>query len=1549
MKRRARRSSAQRSPTKAELAARVEALERSLARERARRKALANALTTSAEQQAATADILRVISNSPSNVQPVFDAALHSSIRLVGAFTGTVCLISNGVQQVVAFLSLGEAADDAVQHYSGPVDRSPLLNAALRERRPLVVNDVLAAATNLLSATAARARGYNSLLLVPMIRGAEVIGTISVGYRARNAVTDTHVELLKTFADQAVIAIENVRLLTELQEKNRSLSEALAQQTATAEILRIISSSPTDVQPVFDAIVTSAVRLLGGFSGVLARLVGDELRLAASTSTGGAGDDALRSFYPFRVDSNPIAVKVIREKAVFAIADTEADLDIWPEFRDVARARGFRSDILVPLIRDDRAVGLIAVTRREPHRSTDEEIALLQTFATQAVIAIENVRLFTELEEKNHALTESLDQQTATSEVLRVISRSPTDVQPVFDAIATSARELCRGLGGAVFTYDGLLIHLAAVSNVEADAIEALRRAYPMPVSRASASSRAILEHAVVMIADVFDTPGYEHDAVATAGGFRSVVAVPMLRDGAPIGCITVTKSEPRAFTNGEVHLLSTFADQAVIAIENVRLFTELQEKNRAVTEALERQTATGEILRAISQSPTDVQPVFDSIVESAARLCRGIGGSLLLFDGELVHLAAVTQGGSTAAVQAYRKSYPRPVTRELAGGRAIVDRTVVHIPDTEDDPEPHLRGIMRNFGLRAMLVAPMLREDAVLGALVVSRVEPGPFTAPQIELLKTFADQAVIAIENVRLFTELQEKNRALTEAHAQVTKSLNHQTATSDILRVISRSPTSVEPVFESIVHSSVRLLGGLSGVLMRVVGDEIHLAALTSTSRTGDDAVRAMYPILRSAVPAWQAVDEQRPLVIEDTETDPRLPERAREMTRARGVRSQLLVPMVRDTASIGLVVVTRAAPGGFTADEIDLLKTFADQAVIAIENVRLFTELQEKNRAVTEALEQQTATSEILRVISQSPTDSQPVFDTVVRNAVQLCGAAYGRVYRLDGEVIHLVANYNVTPQHLDHWQRTFPRPLSDGRILRQVLTTGRVLSVPDVFSQEGIGPSARATFRDMGVQSALFVPMLRQGQVVGEITLMHRETAGFNDTHVALLETFADQAVIAIENVRLFTELQQRTRQLTRSVDELTALGEVSRAVSSTLDLETVLTTIVTRANELCGTDGAGIYEFDVTAGAFRLRATKNFSDELIEASRTAPLRHGEGIMGRLAETRQPMQIPDITVEGAYQSRVRDILIRNGYRALLSVPLLRDEDLIGALTVGRQTAGEFPAGIVDLLRTFASQSSLAIQNARLFHELEIKSRELEVASRHKSEFLASMSHELRTPLNAVIGFSDVLLEQMFGEVNDKQAEYLRDILASGKHLLSLINDILDLSKIEAGRMELDLTEFDLPLAIDNALTLMRERASRRGIALQHAVDERLGEIRADERKVKQVLLNLLSNAVKFTPEGGRIDVRAALADGTVEISVTDTGIGIAPADHTAVFEEFRQVGRADRKAEGTGLGLALCRKFVELHGGRIWLKSEVGHGSTFTFTLPLAGPVSDRGH
>ena len=763
---------------------------------------------------------------------------------------------------------------------------------------------------------------------------------------------------------------------------------------------------------------------------------------------------------------------------------------------------------------------------------------------------------------------------------------------------------------------------------------------------------------------------------------------------------------------------------------------------------------------------------------------------------------------------------------------------------------------------------------------------------------------------------------------ARDQAEEALEQQTAMSEILRVMSRSPTDVQPVFDLVAQRAGKLCNAEVAVVSRFDGKLIELAAIDGVVPEAVRIVRGLYPMqLAAGTITARAVRGSAVVHTADVLADPDYA--LKDFAQAAHFRAGLGVPIVRDRRVIGSIFVGRGTPGLFADSQVDLLKAFADQAAIAIENVRLFNETKE-------ALEQQTTTSELLKLIGRSAFDVQPVFESLAESAVKLCAAERGLIFRFDGHVLRIAVSHNVSPELREFFNQN---PIPPGRnsnagraaLERRTIHNHDVLSDPEY----SYGGSLVDPYR-----TVLAVPMLKADELLGVIVIYRHEVRPFTDSQVTLMKTFADQAAIAIENVRLFRELETRTKQLTRSVEELKALGEVGQAVSSTLDLPTVLRTIVSRATRLASMSGGAIYEYDDARAEFHLHATDNFSNELVEALGAAPIPKGEGAIGGLAVAGEPVQIHDIADEGSYQSRVREILIRSGYRSLLAVPLLRENLLLGGLVVTRNSTGAFAPEVIDLLNTFATQSALAIQNARLFREIEQKSRELEAASRHKSEFLANMSHELRTPLNAIIGFSEVLSERMFGEINDKQAEYLSDILESGRHLLSLINDILDLSKIEAGRMELEPTDFDLPAAIESALILVRERAQRHGVRLGRTIDERLGMIRADERKVKQVLLNLLSNALKFTPSGGTVDVLAHVNDGEARISVWDTGIGIAPEDQKAVFEEFRQVGTVSKKIEGTGLGLAISRKFIELHGGRIWVESQVGAGSTFAFTLPV---------
>jgi signal transduction histidine kinase len=587
-----------------------------------------------------------------------------------------------------------------------------------------------------------------------------------------------------------------------------------------------------------------------------------------------------------------------------------------------------------------------------------------------------------------------------------------------------------------------------------------------------------------------------------------------------------------------------------------------------------------------------------------------------------------------------------------------------------------------------------------------------------------------------------------------------------------------------------------------------------------------------------------------------------------------------------------------------------------------------------KRLAEALAREVTTSEILRVISQSQTDLQPVFEVIVRSAAQLCEATFAVMHRFDGQVVTFDAHYGMTEQEVAGSRDRFPLPTDRGTAVGRAILDRRTSHIHDIRLDAEYGVRAwQALFR-----TVLAVPLLREGVPVGAIGLWRREVQPFSEKQIKLVETFAAQAVIAIENVRLFKELEARNSALTESLEQQTATSEILRVISSSpTDAQPVFDAIAANAAHLCSANDAQLLRVEGEI----LRLVAAFGVSAMPSVRRLTRGH---LVGRAVIDRKTIHVRDL--EQALAEYPESTAAQYGVQSALAVPLLRDGVALGVIRISRTEIQPFTDKQIVLLQTFADQAVIAIENVRLFKELEAsnqeiaeKSRQVEVASQHKSEFLANMSHELRTPLNAVIGFSEVLTDRMFGELNEKQEEYLKDIHASGIHLLSLINDILDLSKVEAGRMELELTDFHLPTALDNALMLVRERAGRRSLALQMSVDERLGQIRADERKIRQVVLNLLSNAIKFTPEGGRIEVAAVSKDESVEVSVSDTGVGIAPEDQQAVFEEFRQVGTAEKKAEGTGLGLTLCRKFIELHGGRIWVKSQVGVGSTFTFTIP----------
>ena len=937
-----------------------------------------------------------------------------------------------------------------------------------------------------------------------------------------------------------------------------------------------------------------------------------------------------------------------------------------------------------------------------------------------------------------------------------------------------------------------------------------------------------------------------------------------------------------------------------------------------------EQQAATAEILRLIASSPDDARPVFDAIARHALRLCEGVSALVVRYNGELLQLVA-HENVAADRVDHVVESFPRRPVRTFPLGAAVLDRVVVNVPDLKASAQ--FTSVIRPTNIGSMIAVPLLRRGEPIGAIGISHRNRAAFSDEAIALLETFADQAVIAIENTRLFGELQERNRALAEA-------LDQQTGTSEILQVISSSPTDVRPVFAAMAASASRLCNAADAAIFQVDGNVLRLVAHEGAVPLGPVG-QFTAPLVRGSLTGRVAL-ERRMIQLADHQAEGDEYPEGTAIARRYGVRTMLGVPLLRAGEAVGLIAMRRTEVRPFIERENQLLQTFADQAVIAIENVRLFKELQERNKDLGEALERQTATADILRAISQAQTDVQPVFDAIADSAMRLFGAWGVLVWRYDGQLAALSAARGGSPGSgeamMERW-RTPRRPDRD-TFLDRTISARAIQQITDVETDPSVPAALLEGARERGWRSTMQVPMLRGEDVLGVIGVSRAQPGGFSPAEVTLLQTFADQAVIAIENARLLTELQSRTAQLQQSVGQLTALGEVGQAVSSSLDLETVLTTIVSRAVQLSGLDGGVIFEYDDVAEEFVQRVATGTG---LPAGR-AVIRKGEGVVGRTALTFEPVEVPDIDAGGAYEGRLREAIVESGARALLAVPIVREGRLLGGFGVSRKRPGEFRPETVDLLRTFATQSALAIQNARLF-------RQLEVANRHKSEFLASMSHELRTPLNAILGYSEMLQEDAQDAGQAGLVPDLGKINAAGKHLLELINAVLDLSKIEAGKMEIYLERFAVSALVDEIAAVVRPLADQGGNALAISCAPGVGEMRADQTKVRQTLFNLLSNACKFT-EKGTISLTVhrewTSSRGADEIvfEVADTGIGLSVEQMGRLFQDFSQADVATaKKYGGTGLGLALSRRLCRMMGGDITVRSEPSRGSTFTVRLP----------
>ena len=995
---------------------------------------------------------------------------------------------------------------------------------------------------------------------------------------------------------------------------------------------------------------------------------------------------------------------------------------------------------------------------------------------------------------------------------------------------------------------------------------------------------------------------------------------------------------------------------------------TDVARLTRERDEAREQQTATAEILRVIRASPTDVQPVFDMIAESASRLCEAQFCFVYRFDGRLLHFVA-HHSVSPEALEINRRAYPQPPSRKSLAARAILEQSVVQIPDVYADPEYALGELAAVCGYRSAIGIPILREGIPIGSIAIARAEAGLFPNRQIEVLKTFADQGAIAIENVRLFNETKE--------------ALEQQTATSDVLKVISSSPGELEPVFNAMLANATRICEATFGNLILRDGPIFRFVAVHGKQTYTDFTLSNPVIDLRDhpGVPLDRLAKTKQIVHIPDLRTDQSYIEknaRIIKLADVAGARTLLEVPMLKEDALIGAIVLYRQEVRPFTNKQIELMQNFAAQAVIAIENTRLLNELRK-------SLQQQTATADVLKVISRSTFDLQTVLDTLVESAARLCGAEMANIWRPRDGAYRLTASYGVTARYKEtvenkEFLNTIAIESGRGTTVGRVLLERKTVHIHDIQADPDYNLSGLVALG--GYRTMLGVPMLRQGDPIGVIALVQTAVRPFTDRQIELATTFADQAVIAIENVRLFEEVQTRTRELAQSVGELQALGEVSQAVNSTLDLETVLTTIVGRAVELSRTDAGAIYVFDEGRKEFRLHTTYGMSEAMIAAISDQHLGLGNANIGAATAQRKPIQFSDIRNEPA--SPVNEIILREGYRSILIIPLLRPDSIVGALVVRRKTPGEFAQSTIELLQTFADQSVVAIQNARLFESVEARTRELAKSLEDlrttqdrlvQTQKLASLgqvtagiAHEIKNPLNFVNNFSGVsaeLIDELqdalkgiplddkaraeIDELTDTLRGNLDKVVHHGKRADGIVKNMLQHSREGSGKHR----PVDINALVEESLNLAWHgaRAEKQGfeITLNQSFDPSAGEVDVFPQDITRALLNLIVNgfyaATKRRAATAGADYDPTLAATTknlgdrVEIRIRDNGTGISPDVKEKMFNPFFTTKPT---GEGTGLGLSISHDIiVKQHAGSIDVDTQPGEFTEIIVTLPRA--------